>query len=208
MATLATMKSRIADELARTDLTSQIADAINDAIAEHERERFWFNESRDKTLSTVAAQRIYTTADATWIPDIIEIDDLFVTVSGVNYRLRKEDPSDLELLSDSPTSGRPYAWAYLNKSIQLYPKPDQVYTVRAVAHVRLAALASDSDTNAWTTEAERLIRATAKLFIATDVTYDQLVAQAADSAIQRQLAVLRAETSRRKTVGRVSPTQF
>jgi hypothetical protein len=209
MATLSTMKSRLADELARSDLTSQIADAINDAIAEHERERFWFNESRDKTFSTVADQRVYTASDASWISQIIEIDDLFVTVSGQNRRMCKEDPSHMELLSDSSgSSGAPYSWAYLDNSIQLYPIPDQAYTVRAVGHVRLTALASDAESNAWTTEAEQLIRHPARLLVQGVILKDGEGASGSAQLAERALGLLRAETSRRKTLGRIQATQF
>lgn len=209
MPTLAILKARIATELDRTNISSQIASAITDAIAEHERERFWFNESRDLTFSTVTAQRIYTTAAASWIPDVIEIDDMFVTVGGVSRRMTKEDPSVLELLSVSNgTSGSPFLWSYFNKSIVLYPVPDTAYTVRALAHYRLAALTDDSQTNAWTTEAEQLIRRTAKIILAIDVTSDRDGAMSLDTVLQANLANLRAETSRRKTLGRIQPTAF
>lgn len=209
MATLGAMKSRIASELDRSDLSSNIADAITDAIAEHERERFWFNESRDLTFATVAAQRIYTTADATWIPNVIEIDAMFVTVGGQNRPLDKMTASESEWLSDSSaSSGAPFSWAYFDNSIYLYPLPDTAYTVRALAHYRLAALTDDSQSNAWTTEAEQLIRRSAKLLLALDVTQDGGDLAAFDPAAQRALASLRAETSRRKTIGRLTPTQF
>jgi hypothetical protein len=209
MATLAVMKSRIASELDRTDISSQIASAILDAIAEHERERFWFNESRDLTFTTVASQRIYTTSDASWIPDVIQIDDLFATVGGQNRRLIRGDASTLELLSDnSGSSGAPSEWDYFSGGIILYPIPDQAYTVRALAHYRIAALTNDSQSNAWTTEAEQLIRRTAKIILTVDVTDDREGMMRTDPVLQANLANLRAETSRRKTRGRVEPTTF
>jgi hypothetical protein len=44
--TLGDLKTRIADELARADLASQIALAVSDAIAEAVTHRFWFMEVR------------------------------------------------------------------------------------------------------------------------------------------------------------------
>ena len=58
MATLGTMKTRIANELARADLTSELAGAITSAIAHYERRRWWFLESESTfttTPSTVAS---------------------------------------------------------------------------------------------------------------------------------------------------------
>jgi hypothetical protein len=209
MATLGTMKTRIASELDRSDISSQIASAIEDAIAIHERERFWFNVGRDLTFSTVDGQRIYTTADGSWIPNIVDIDAMFVTVSGQNRELVRADPAWLEYLTDSSSQeSSPYHYAYFAKSIQLYPVPDAVYTVRALGHYRLTALSGDEDTNAWTTEAEQLIRRTAKAIIALDVTDDKQEAVLLDPVIQAHLQELRAETSRRTSKGRIKPTEF
>lgn len=201
MATLSTMKTRIATELDRSDLTGSIANAIADAIAEYEQDRFWFNESRDLTFTTVAAQRIYTSSDASWIADVIEIDDLFVTVSGNNRCLDRISPEESELLSDSYASqGAPYAWAYFNKNIYLYPYPDATYTVRALAHYRLSAV-SDGTSNAWTTEAERLIRRRAKQLIYAEMMSDPQQALAQQPLIEQEYNRLKAESSRRRATG-------
>ena len=45
MATLGEIHDRIADDLNRTDLTSQIILAINRAIQHYETRRFWFTEN-------------------------------------------------------------------------------------------------------------------------------------------------------------------
>lgn len=209
MTTFAVLKARIATELERDDLTDPIANAVLDAVKEYERERFWFNESRDLTFSTVAGQRAYTTAAGAWIPRVITVDDLFLTVSTQNRPLRKEDPAALELLNDaSSPNGEPYAWAWLNDSIILYPTPDDAYTVRAVAHWRLADLSADGDSNAWTTYAEPLIRYRATQLIHQTVSRDAEGAALLEPLIAKALADLRAETSRRKTTGRIRPTSF
>lgn len=211
MTTYATLKNRVADELLRDDLLSggQVANAVLDAIKEYERERFWFNESRALTFSTVASQREYTTADATWIPDVITIDAMFVTVSGQVRPLCKADPARMESLNDSSSpEGQPRDWAYLGGSIILYPTPDAVYTVRAVAHYRLTALSADGDSNAWTTDAASLIRRRAKQLLHQEVLFDYESAGAQNPLIEQALYDLRAETSRRKTLGRIQPTSF
>lgn len=209
MATLGAMKSRIAAELDRSDLTSFIANAISDAIAEYEQDRFWFNESRDKTFSTVATQRIYTSSDASWIADIIEIDALFVTVGGVNRCLGRIPPEEAELLADNSAGvGAPYSWSYYNKNIYLYPIPDDAYTIRALGHVRLTALANDGDSNAWTTEAERLIRRRAKALLFAEVINDANQGIAQSILADQELERLKQESSRRRSSGKIVPTEF
>ena len=58
MATFGALKAKVADDLVRTDLDTQIADAVNEAIADYKTERFWFNEYRtdnvlEKEITTV-----------------------------------------------------------------------------------------------------------------------------------------------------------
>ena len=81
------MKARIADDLARPDLTNQIADAINDAIATMHSTRFYFTETRTASFATVAGQSYYSAADDPDIPDMYEVDAAQITVSGNVYDL-------------------------------------------------------------------------------------------------------------------------
>lgn len=209
MATLGAMKTRIADELDRQNLSSQIANAISDAIAEYEQDRFWFNESRDNTFSTVVSQRIYTASDAAWIASLIEVDDLFLTYAGQNRRLRRISPEESELFADNSAAvGAPYWWAYYNQSIYLYPFPDGVYPVRALAHIRLPALTDDSQSNAWTTEAERLIRRRAKALLFAEVISKPEEAVSNGVLANEELDRLKSESSKRRATGVIKSTCF
>ena len=82
MSTFGNMMDRIADELDRTDLTSQIQKAIQTAIDRYERKRFWFNEARSITFNTVDGQEFYTSSDNSAIPNLLQIDVVRLTVSG------------------------------------------------------------------------------------------------------------------------------
>lgn len=207
MPDLGTLKQRIANELERTDLTGQIADSVNDAIEEYATERFWFNESRNLTFSTVALQREYGPADG--VPELITVDEMFVTIGGQKRELRPRDPAELELLNDSSTpSGQPSGYAVLGETLILYPTPDQVYVVRAVAHYKLPAPSDDTQSNHWTTTAERLIRRRAKQLLQMEIILDPEGAAMTEPLIGKALDDLRAETSKRKTLGRIKPTVF
>lgn len=204
------MKARIADELARADLTSQIAYAITDAIECYQSERFWFNESRDVTFSTVASQEYYTSSDNALIPDIYAIDYAVMTVGSVVNALTRYTPEHIEYLSDDGTqTGEPCAYAYFQKKIRLYPVPTDVYTVRIAGHVKVAAPATDGEAdNPWMTDAERLIRARAKYNLAVDILYEPNLASAMSAAITDAFDQLKGRTNRQVGTGIIAPTCF
>lgn len=207
MPDLATMKSRIASELERTDLTDQIANAISDAIDEYGVERFWFNESRSLTFNTVVSQREYAAADG--VPTLITVDRLFVTISGQKRDLDKADPALLELWNDTSTpTGQPTTYAILGDTLILYPTPTQVYEIRAVAHYVLPALTDDTQSNAWTTEAEPLIRRRAKQLLQMEIILDAEGATMTEPLLAKALDDVRVKTSRIKALGRMKPTVF
>jgi hypothetical protein len=207
MGTLADLKSRIATELARTDLTSQIANAVSDAIKYYGRERFWFNQSRAITFSTVNGQQAYTSTDQSLIPSLICIDDLYFT-GATTYPLDRYSPTDFEFLIGSSTAnGKPYAFTYTDSEILLYPTPNDAYAMRLYAHYKLPTI-TDTETNAWTDDAEELIRTHAKQLLYLDPLEDDQAAARMGVKIPELLAVLRAETSARMGTGRIRPTQF
>lgn len=210
MTTQTIMKARIADELARSDLTSQIAYAITDAIERYQSDRFWFNESRDVTFSTVASQEYYTSSDSASIPDIYAIDYVAMTVGSNVQILRREPPIVLERLSDNGTqTGEPHSFAYFQKKIRLYPVPSAVYAVRVSGHVKVAAPASDGEaSNVWMIDAERLIRARVKLELATHVLKDVELAAAMGQAVTEAYDQLKGRTNRQLGSGSIQSVAF
>lgn len=206
------MKTRIADELARDDLTSQIAYAITDAIAAYEDERFHFNESRATTFPTVASQEFYGSTDAASIANIQKIDYVKVYVGNQPYDLRYERPDAMESLSVNGTQqGTPWAYTWYGNQIRVYPIPDQVYTIRIGASVKVAAPASDSEaSNPWMTHAERLIRARAKLELALHVLKDEGLAATMVQAVEEALNQLHGRTAMltQAAKGRVAAMEF
>jgi hypothetical protein len=209
MSTLATMKTRIADELMRSDLTSQIALAIPEAIAFHQKQRFYFNERNDVTFSTVAAQAAYTSSDEPYMPVAYDVDDVFVTVSGNEYRVKRMDPSRWRILNNASTQGQPHQYSYFNRTMYLYPIPDQAYTMRMVGHFKIDAPASDAEANnPWMVEAEALIRHTAKMILYRDVIFDDEMEARCSRAAEQELVVQRALTSSMIRGGMIEPMAF
>lgn len=211
MSTYTEMQALIADDLDRSDLTSQIQRAIKHAIQHYEKQRFFFNESRALTFSTVDGQEFYTSADSSDIPNLLMIDIAKLTVSaGDAYELDRVPYSELEHDSSNVTidEGRPTAIAYFGKQIRLYPIPDAVYTVRISGVFALAELSAGSDENVWLTDAKQLIRARSLWELYTFTIKDPQSAQLMETAEAKELGKLLTETSSRKATGTMKPTQF
>lgn len=156
MPALSVLKARIASELHRTDLSDDIAYAIADAVAHYKTRRFRFNQARSTFNVTSGTERYGTSV----IPsDIVQVDVLSVTVNGRKYVLREWSNETMErIASTTNTYGQPTAWAWYADEIRFYPIPDATYTVTIQYHKSLAVPSADSSSNAWTNEAEELIR--------------------------------------------------
>ncbi len=195
MADLSALKTRIAGELHRTDLTSQIADAITTAITYYRSHRFEVNEQQ-ASFNTVASQEAYTSGDTGFPTDVGQIDVVRLTQSGRRIVLEPIEFSKLQELSISTSHTRaPSAYAWYTQKLFLYPIPDAVYATQVSYQQRKSAPSSDSDSGTiWTNGCEALIRACAKKLICRDVTYDADGFQRNSDAEREALAVLKKES--------------
>lgn len=210
-----TMVARIARELRRTDLQTEIQDAIKSAISYFEMERWHFSESRSTTWNTVALQEFYTSADDADIPRVIEIDALTITISGNRYPLNSRDYDHIEHLAMTTTStGQPQDYCYYAQQIRLYPIPDNAYTLRLSGIFPQTPLAESislsTDTNAWfrIRDGEALIRARAEWDILTNRVNDPERAAILQAVEGEALAALRSKRDRQLRTGHVRPTWF
>lgn len=204
MTTLTVMKARIASELRRSNISTQIADAITTAIEAYQDERWLFNESRTGTFTTVAGTEHYSAAPLT---TLLKIDYVKLLLGTTPYSLSPADPSEVESWSDSGTaSGQPDVYVWYGQQMRLYPVPDQVYTVRVAGVYVAAAPADDSEANnAWMTTGERLIRSRAKWELAKHVLRDEMLASDMAEATQEAWTQLKKRTNRLTGTGRIAP---
>lgn len=221
MTTLSALKATIADDLNRSDLTSQIASAITDSIWHYKNTRFYWNETRGSTFATVAAQSRYTSSDDADIPLWFDIDKVFVNDGTREIELEQYDPVQMEYLlgQASPTQGVPYAYAYYDRSFWLYPVPDDAYTVRPLGAIEKAAPATDGEANnVWMVEAYELLRCHAKALLAVHVLKDPDMLtvmrgprpdmEPPGGAEGVALKKLQSATGKRVSTGRILATQF
>lgn len=164
MSTYGAMIDRIERELLRTDLTTEIQDAIKTAIQHYSDERFWFNENdEDPNFSTVASRETYTMSS-----EYLEVDQLTVEVSSNEYPLIKRTFDWMREVNTNPDTvvGIPTDYAFHGDKFWLYPTPNGVFPVRLYGLRRLHAVDANEGititatacTNAWFTHGEDLIR--------------------------------------------------
>jgi hypothetical protein len=216
---LAAMKARIALELARSDLTAQIADAITSAIGAYQGERFRFSETipnAPPTLSTVAGQWAYAAAANANIPTLLKIDYVLLNIGNSVQALDRETPENIKLYNQQSTmAGQPMWYAYEGNQLIISPVPDGIYTLTLGAFLAVAAPASDGETNnPWMTTAERLIRSRAKYELAVHVLRNPTMAAAmspepgSGGAAYREWKTLKGASNRVIGTGRVRAMQF
>jgi hypothetical protein len=209
MGTYLDLQNNIASDLSRTDLTSQIKSAIGDAIEFYSNSRFYFNVTRSLTFNTVIGQRAYGASDLAQIPNIIGIDTMFLFDGGRPLELDKYETDEFEWLQSTSTgNGRPCAYTYIDSQILVWPLPVAVYPIRPHMHYQLDPLVNDTDSNAWTNDAEKLIRCHAKLLLYANVIEDTDGMQRMSVQIQSYKDSLDYQTTARMATGKIRPTSF
>jgi len=195
MSTLVQMRSRIADDLNRSDLNTQIDLAINRAIEYYyNKERFWFNETSG-TFATIANQEAYGTADG--IPsDIAEIDYMQITLSSTNKPdLDERTFNWIQDRNVGRATGDPTDFAWYQNKIYLYLIPNQVRTITVFYKKTYADLSLDADTNDYTAYAEDLIEARATAWLNKRVLKDYESSSINERDEADALSALRERTS-------------
>ena len=223
---LQTMIARIASEIARSDLsTTQIPNAINDAISAYQSERFAFSEvpaDGSQTFLTVAGRSIYTSADNANLGSLMKIDHVNINIGTATiFQLKRDDPERLILYNQqNPTMvGQPSWYAYENGELIISAVPDQAYLITLALFMTIAGPATPTEANnPWMTTAEKLIRCRAKFELATHVTRNLTMAMAMSpdnpdagqpiGASYREWRQLKSVANRTSGRGIISPMQF
>lgn len=203
MPSLGTLKARILNELKRPSLTAEVGAAVTDAIAFYATTRFWFNEVLDETIATAPGTPDYL------VPlTMARLLRAEITVSGQRTQLNSEMGWDeYRDLTASTGSGQPTDLCFFGASLYPYPIPNDVWVLSLSYTSTLDPFASDAASNAWTTEAEPLIRARAKWDLLTNVVRDVTgEAERAQAAEHEWLARLLSRGAGRGKSSRVAPS--
>ena len=154
-------------------------------------------------------QEFYTSSDWADIATILHIDKLSVLISGNRYFMVPRTEQWMEDISINPSwSGQPVNYAYYNYQLRLYPIPNGAYPVNVLGTKKFAQLSGNSDSNVWTTEAEPMIRATAKQYLYRDTILDDGKAASMERSAQQQFSSLKGATFKKAASLKFQPTQF
>jgi len=203
--TYGTMQTRVADEINRTDLTSQIQNAIQSSIDFYRTQRFHFNEGK-------AVRNTADGSEFVGLPtDYLELDTLGVTVTQRYYQLiqKTHDWVDEINWGAGTWKGFPYIFALYEQNIRLYPIPNDIYELKLSYLKDLSDLSATADTNAWMTIGEELIRSRSKVDLLENVIRGRDAEREAVRMRAREQDVLKnmqyASTKRRAT-NRIRPS--
>ena len=159
MTTFSDIKSRVSDDLDRTDIPSQIDRELRQAVKHYERQRFWFNEAQ-VTLTASVGQASYD-----FPSDYLISDSMEIRRSSGNLVTLNEIPWSRYLDSWRYTSspGQPIDWAEYTNQYWLGPVPNSEY-VHVLSYLKsfVPGSFSDGTENAWTNYAEDLLVARAE----------------------------------------------
>lgn len=207
MSTYGTMQDRIADELARSDLTTQIQYAIKDAVKAYEGDAFWFNQMYRVTATLSLSAATLSLSSFTYPP--LKIDTLRIVDSTYEYIGRPMPYAEVAAATDSvnDTVSRPFSYAVYGESIIFDAYADANYAVVIDGLRKYDTLSATADSNVWTTDAERLIRFRAKRELYAHVIQDDTRAAAMGAAEAEEYSKLKAKSAIRAS-GRIRPTQF
>jgi hypothetical protein len=201
-----TMVADIVNETRRS-MSAEISNCILDAIDHYQTERFFFNEFSG-SFSLSSSQSAYTSADASFIPHIMEIDTLRITVDS-NYVpvLRKGSAAQFREYSNPNTFSQPTAYAYWGQSIIVDPAPDGGYAAEVHGVLQLASLSASTDANAWTQRGNgrELIKQRAKSILYSEYLRDDQNATRAAAREREALQRLRDRTNSVQASGEVTP---
>ena len=195
MATYLETQTRIANELNRTNLTSEIRLAILSAIEYYGKRRWWFNEE-STTLVTVSS-----TAYVALPSDFIEMDKLEITTTST-LPLNQTTINDMLEWRSTTSTGEPSDYCLYQNRIELYPTPDAVYSLPIHYIKSLTVLAADTDTNLWLTDMEELVRLHAKKMLYAEKIRDTNSAKDMQSLEDSTLLRLESLNQRRVATGR------
>ena len=215
MTTFLDVRDRVADQLSRSDLSTQIDREIQLAIARYNRRVTWLHEVRAVTLTSVAAQAWYSTVDVSTgagpqdvtgrtAVDVSDIQSVRYMRTADYDDLKQVHYSDFERFFDTTGSaGRTAYFTLYAGQIGLWPVPAGVETFTLSVVCKPVVPSSAADTSVWFDQAQELIENAAASAICRKFLSDGERAQAFKVFEDAAWDELLAESNKKAATGRI-----
>jgi hypothetical protein len=208
LGTLGNLQDRIADDLNRTDLSSQILKAINRAISHYTKEPFWFTETTS-TFTTSDSAAYYTDSSPAAFPtDVSRIQYVEIAVNGNDYELEPWTIENIQRANVTGTKNQPIAYAWWQNRIYTHPLANGEYPITVYHTKTYGELSSTASSNDFTTYAEDLIESRARWWLYNRIIMDADQAMASKQEEIESLAALREKSAGHSGQTEVEPTDF
>ena len=204
MATLGTMRTRIAREL-QIDATTYATDidaAVFSAIAFYNDADYWFLEA---TQSFITLSLTATYDMETLIPGRSQVRNLELQYSQTSEEMLYRTPGEFAKLQ-SQFTGDPLYWTVYADQLLIHPTPTRTFTAAVWYSLRRSMTASASASSVWTNEAEEIIRLHAKVDLLTNRLKDFADAAQMQGRLSSVLAVTDEKTVIRRGSRRLKPS--
>lgn len=144
----ADLQTRIADELSRSDLTTEIQDEIASAIRWYEYERLPWNEASTAAFNTINGQRYYP------LPaNFLTVTDVLSQIGNYTYKMDGTTEQYIDSIDwgDVFWTSYPIIYSLWSSQIRLFPPPQAGLPVQIKGTIRQLPLLTPSLT-AWTAD--------------------------------------------------------
>lgn len=210
--TRADIEAQVADDLARTDLSTQIGTAMDWALTYYSDDRFFFNEVTHATATLSSSVNFMPLTIPPMPYKFLKFDRIRASINGLFYEVI---PSDYDLImgwQDGNTFDRPCYYCIHGDKIQFDVGADQNYAMDFDGLVSLGtgdtATFTAASEAAWFNVGGELIRSAIKRNLYGHLLKDERMASMAVEAEQDAYSMLKGMTTRKKSSGFIKPRWF
>lgn len=206
MTELSVIRDRIASKLTDGELvrptSAQITQAINATIDYYENRYFWFQQGFS-ALTTVDGDPVLS-----GIPADFKFqqhpNSLVLLKNNYRYPLEHITPIEFDQVTNDISESFPRFYTYRTGAFELYPTPDDAYTVNLYYWKSFADLVADTDENDFTIYAERLIEYKSMLDLLEDYLPEDDRIMIYRTKVKDELDTIENETYNRLSTGRLT----
>lgn len=226
-ATFGQLQKRVADRLIDPNNTAvsaaNVAQAINDAVAFWKTRKFYFNQRvANLTLDVSPAldgsapgdpfvlqygntNSLYPNAPVLPADFLFEDEENGFTIpyNNLTYNLDKQPPKVFDDVSNNGV-GLPYIYTFRNGNYEIYFLPQTNYTLRVNYICDYAPLVNATDTNDFTTFADKLIEYDAISRILSDLRLDDDRAARFSARCEQENANLKSRSAKQNATGKLT----